>query len=315
MRGKSGTVRQQALTTADFNKAELHGKRLDKTGPARRVRDVPPLVHGSLDIVEAREKWMDGVSQQGQTKAIHMLIQWPTDLPFNKDDPEKTEKAMLAHSIRFANRYHGGDAVFAARMDRDEAGRHTVDVFLMPRYDFEYKDGRKQKRASVSKFSKENARSRFSELVEPGEDLKHPDSPIVQGRALQAAWFDYLREDCKLQWVEPPQRKKIRIKDRLEPEEIALQRSKQDAEAERLMILANAKDDAENIRGKAKRQVVLALKEIEDRTAAVAAREKEVARDAAIVAAVRSAAGKPDPQLDEMVERNRNRRRIATGRE
>ena len=72
---------------------------------------------------------------------------------------------MLRHAVAFANGYHGGDAVFAARLDRDEEGRHTVDVFLMPRHDFRYKDGRTQKRASVSKFSKEQARARSGRMT------------------------------------------------------------------------------------------------------------------------------------------------------
>ena len=115
-----------------------------------------------------------------------MLVQFPTDIPLGPD-PERTQKAMLDHAVRFANQYHGGDAVFAARLDRDEQGQHTVDVFAMPRYDFTYKDGRTIKRAAVSKFSKEQARARSEALQDPGETLE-PDSPIMQGRALQAAW-------------------------------------------------------------------------------------------------------------------------------
>lgn len=312
MRGRTGAIRQQALKKADFNAAERHGKRLDVMGPARRVRDVPPLVHGSLDLSEALEKHMQGVQQQGKTEALHMLVQYPTDLGFG-DDPEKRQRAMLSHAVRFANKYHGGDAVFAARYDRDEEGQHTVDVFLMPRYDFTYKDGRTIKRAAVSKFSKEQARARSADLLDPGEKL-HPESPIMQGRALQAAWHEYLRDDLNLgNLVQAPNRKKVRSRDRLEPEELALQRKKTDVEADALMMRAKAREEARTeadaIIAKAKRQVVEALGAIDARKAAVEAREQALARDAAILAAARRIEGRPDPQIESIVDRAKIRRR------
>lgn len=312
MRGRTGAIRQQALKKADFNAAERHGKRLDVMGPARRVRDDPPLVYGSLDLADALEKHMAGVQQQGETEAIHMLVQYPTDLKFGVD-PDKTKRAMLNHAVKFANKYHGGDAVFAARYDRDEEGQHTVDVFLMPRYDFTYKDGRTAKRAAVSKFSKQQARARSADLIEPGEKL-HPESPIMQGRALQAAWHEYLRDDCRLgDFVQAPDRKKIRTKDRLEPEELALQRKKTEVEADALMMRAKAREEArteaDSIIAKAKRQVVEALEAIDARKAAVEAREQAVARDAAILAAARRIEGRPDPQIESIVDRARSRRR------
>ena len=315
MRGRTGSIRQQALKGSDFVMAEKHGKRLDVMGPARRIRDVPPLVYGSLDLAEARAAHMEGVQQQGETEALHMLVQFPTDIRLG-DTPEKMEKAqqaLLGHAVAFANRYHGGDAVFAARLDRDEQGQHTVDVFLMPRYDFTYKDGRTIKRAAVSKFAKEHARARSKDLIQPGEKL-HPDSPIVQGRALQAAWHEYLRDEVRLgEWVQPPNRKAVRTKDRLEPEELALKRDKEKAEADAIMLRAKVRQEAEHeagaIRAKANRQVVLALKEIEERKAAVEARERAVERDAAIVAAARRSVGRPAPEVEEIRDRASARRR------
>lgn len=274
MRGKTGSVRQQALTKADFNAAERHGKRLDVMGPARRIRDVPPLVYGSLNLAEARAAHMEGVQQQGKTEALHMLVQWPTDVPLGHD-PEKTQRAMLLHAVKFANRYHGGDAVFAARLDRDEQGQHTVDLFVMPRYDFTYKDGRKIKRAAVSKFSKEQARERSMDLISPGEKL-HPEGPIMQGRALQAAWYQYLKEDLRFHWVQPPERKSIKSKDRLEPEEYALKMKIEDVET----------------------------------------REKMLERDALIVSTARRLQNKPANQdLDRLADRAKDRRRSMPGRD
>lgn len=264
--GLTGAVRQAALSTADFNEAERHGKRLDEMGKRRSVGPRPPLVLGSLDIVEARRKHMENVQQQGKTAALHVLVQFPTMMPILT---EKQERKMLEHAARFVNEYHGGDAVFAARLDRDEKGRHTVDVFAMPRHDFTYKDGRTQKRASVSKFSKQHAKRRFSELVDADEDLKDPTSPIVQGRALQAAWFEYLRDEVGLDWIQPPERKKTRSKDRLEPEEYALKKE----------------------------------------LAKLAEREKQLAQDAVVVSAGQRLRGVSDPALDRVVkERKLNTR-------
>lgn len=300
MKGKTGSVRQEALTSAQLKKAEDHGKRLDQMGPSRRVRDKAPLVYGSLDLQEAQREHMEGVHQQkgAQTKALHMLVQFPTGL--SGADNEKTQKAMLHHAVKFANEYHGGDAVFAARLDRDEEGRHTVDVFAMPRYDFQYKDGRTQKRAAVSKFAKANALANAETLIEPDEDLD-PTGSIVQGRAMQAAWYRYLREDCKLNWAQPPERKKVRSKDRLEPEEFKLRQDqttheikqaewdeKKASERKRLLKVGSSLDKRE--------------KDLDEREAALV-------RDVAVVQAVkRSMDELPEPAL-EAIKDERQRRR------
>lgn len=291
MRGRTGAIRQQALNKADFRAAERHGKRLDVMGQARRVRDVPPLVYGSLDLEAARAAHMDGVQQQGKTEALHMLVQWPTDIPMN----ERKGQMMLDHAVAFANRYHGGDAVFAARLDRDEQGQHTVDVFVMPRHDFTYKDGRTQKRASVSKHSKEHAKARFGK-----------DDPRSQGRALQAAWHEYLRDEVGLgEWVKPPTPKQSRTKDRLEPEELALKREKQKAEADALMMRTTAEQEAAQIKAKGTQEVVWALEAVEKRKAAVEAREKALEREAAIIAAARRSIGQPAPEIEAIAARRR----------
>lgn len=213
MKGRTGAVRQQALKAQDLNAAERHGKRQDKTSEARKVTDMPPLVYGSLDLAEARRKHVDGAKQQGKTAAIHMIVQYPTALPLGDtpEDRERSHKGMLREAVRFANAYHGGRAVFAARLDRDESGQHTVDVFLLPKHTFKYKDGRTEERVIVSKFSKENATK-----------LLGRDDPRAQGQALQRAWFEFMRDELKLTGVQPPEPKKSRLPDRLEPEEYKL---------------------------------------------------------------------------------------------
>lgn len=217
-KGKSGSIRRKALLTAAFNKQEEHGKRQDVMSKRRVVSTDPPLVHSTLDLGEARAQHMRDVQQQGKTAALHFIVQFPTDLELGKTPTERDEKQrwMFNHAIRFINDYHGGDAVFAARMDRDEAGKHNVDVFAIPRVDFRYKDGRTVKRGVISKHSKADAMQRYGR-----------DDPRAQGSALQDAWLAYMQTEMKLHWVEPPTRKKARLYDRLEPEEYKLKQDQQ----------------------------------------------------------------------------------------
>jgi len=238
-KGRAGAVRQKALRREKLQGAEDHGKRLDDTSAMRRVREIAPLVYGSLDVVEAQQQHMEGVrtSKGAKTVAIHALVQFPTKLLDATD--EKHQQLMLQHAVRFMNEFHGGDAVFAARLDRDEKGGHNVDVFLMPRYQKSYKDGRQEAWASVSKFSKQQAKARFFKtdadgkpiLDKSGQRISRDDSR-AQGSALQDAWFEYMRDEMGLD-VLSPQRKKLRIKDRLEPEEYGLRQDQDRLERDR----------------------------------------------------------------------------------
>ena len=82
----------------------------------------------------------------------------------------------------------------------------------------------------------------------------------------------------------------------------------QDHEADAMMMRAGAEQEARTIRDKARGQVVLALEAVEARKAAVEARERAVERDAAIVAAARRAAGRPDADVEAIADRGRQRR-------
>ena len=232
--GKSGAVRQEALKPSDLSRAEKHGKRQDESSQKRRVRDEEPLVYGTLDLAAARARHMEGVKQSGRTACIHALVQFPTDLIDGTDKAQ--QKQMLDHAVTFLNEFHGGDAVFAARLDRDEAGRHTVDAFLLPKYDYHYKDGRIIKKASVSKFSKEQARARYFKtekktgkvVLDPKTGRPVPrDDTRAQGSALQDAFFEYLRDEMQLSEVMPPERKKFTAKDSVEPEEYGLRKDRE----------------------------------------------------------------------------------------
>lgn len=209
-----GAIRQKAIGWPDLAAMECHGKREDVSGQQRRVRDVKPLVYGSLDLSQTRRRHMEGVKQSGRSACIHALVQFSTSLLDGASD--KHQKAMLSHAVKFLNDFHGGDAVFAARLDRDEKGRHTVDAFLLPRYNFKYKDGRTTRKASISKFTKAEAKRRFGR-----------DDRRWQGSALQESFHEYLRDRMHLVGVLPPERKKATTKDRLEPEELGLKRDRQ----------------------------------------------------------------------------------------
>lgn len=214
-KGRSGAVRQKALKAVDLANMERHGKREDENGQRRRVREVEPIVVGSLELRDRRDAHMEGIKQSSgaKTAAIHALVQFPTLLIDGND--EKQQRRMVKHACRFMNRFHGGDAVFAARLDRDEHGQHSVDVFLMPRYEFSYADGTKAKKASVSKFTKAAAMARYGRA-----DRRS------QGSALQDAWFEYMRDEMGLS-VQPPQRKKAAAADRVEPEAYGVQQDRQ----------------------------------------------------------------------------------------
>jgi hypothetical protein len=211
--GKSGAVRVQTLDATDLSAMEKHGQRTDASGQARRVSEDEPLVRGGLDLTALREKHVEGRKQQGKTKAIHALVQFPQDLIPNT---AIAQRAMLGFAVDFINDFYGGDAVFAARLDRDEKGTHKVDVFFLPRWQFQYKDGRQQERCGLGQFTKKEARKRFGK-----------DDRRAQGSALQDAWFEYLRDEMKVPDVMPPERKKSVAKDRVEPEVYALQKDRE----------------------------------------------------------------------------------------
>jgi hypothetical protein len=263
--GLVGAVRQKAISFPDLANMERHGKREDVSGRQRKVRDTEPLVYGSLDLSEARKAHMEGVKQSGRSACIHALVQFPTGLLDGAN--EDHQKAMLGHAVEFLNRYHGGDAVFAARLDRDEKGRHTVDAFLLPRYDFHYKDGRFVKKASVSKFSKAEAKRRFGR-----------DDRRSQGSALQDAFFEHLRDELQLDGVLPPERKKTTTKDRMEPELYGLRKDRQ-----RLQENARTLSHADRLaRKRNKDQLALNRAEVErlaKTSAALVAGQKKLAAD------------------------------------
>lgn len=240
MMGKSGAVRLRGLRREGLIGAERHGKRFDETGRARQVRDAPALAWvlgmeqattdgNGLEICRAWERHADGVQMSRGTRRIagHALLQWPTELNLARHGEGK----MLLDSMMFINEYFGRRAVFAARLDRDEAGRHSVDVFYLPKYTFKYKDGSTTMKASLTRFLKARAIERLGSAA-----------PRDQGRALQQAWHEHLRDSVGLDWVVPPTPKPRRGPDRLEPEAYKVRQDRARLEADRRALDAREKE-------------------------------------------------------------------------
>lgn len=286
--GKSGAARVKAGSAAYASAMQDHEKRLDIAGTHRSIRNTPPLVYSpyvSMDapnpfdqtakkrvpdraerlesirsiieekpenrnftILDACAAHVAGAnkSKAASKELLHAFMQFPTDIEIS----EHNQRAMLSIAVDFINETYGGNAVFHARIDRDEAGQHGVDVFFAPRYEKHTKSKGTEQWISLSKFSKENARNRYRKrpktvknkktnefdpvLDEDGEPvLVWNDANVFQGRALQDAWFEHLKESIGNKYeVERGKRKKGRDPDRKSPEDYALQQEQKKLQAE-----------------------------------------------------------------------------------
>lgn len=293
--GKSGAVRVSTLDATDLAAMERHGRREDASGQARRVSDDEPLVFGGLDICARQEAHTEGRKQQGRAKALHALVQFPSELIPNS---ARAQKVMLREAVGFINEFYGGDAVFAARLDRDEKGTHKVDVFFLPRWDFTYKDGRTQQRCGLGQFTKKEAKRRFGR-----EDRR------AQGSALQDALFEHLRDKLRVPGVKPPERKATTAKDRLEPEAYALA---QDRERDALKRLRD-----EEVNEEAREQVRLASRGLErerqalrEQQAALDEKQRDLDKQTAILLSAKKTTGQPiSPDLEHLGTQAKGRRR------
>ena len=242
MKGKSGSVRVNSLAPSGLSAMETHEKRLDQSSVRRVKRDTPPLIYSpygeGLSLQESFEAHNEGAKRNKAAGkiALHAFVQFPTEMPLTPEN----ERRMLNEAVAFINASHGGRAVFRARLDRDEEGRHGVDVFYAPKYEKVTRRGKVvEDWISLSKFGKEMALARFGKRqkkaknpktgkFEPVVDadgqpvLERCDSPYFQGQALQDLWTAHLREKMGLEWVERGKKKVGRDPDRLEPEEYKL---------------------------------------------------------------------------------------------
>ena len=238
-------IRIQSLTLGGSGPASLpamerHGKRLDGTSAARRARDADPLVYGSFDLRAAFDDHVAGARMNAGLKrpVLHAIIQWPREIPITP----KNEQLMLARAVDFVDRTHGGRAVFAARLDRDEAGRHTVDVFFAPRYEKRTKAG-VEEWISTSKHGKQLAQKHREKILARDPGAPRIGTPRHVGIAMQEELAEYMAE-LGLQ-LAPRREKKAGRSDRLDPEAYKARR-----DAEDLLAAAEAQKKAQDRREK-----------------------------------------------------------------
>lgn len=208
-------VRCNALNLKKLIQQELHGKRLDRPSQRRRVRQAKPLVldakNGGLDLRDRLAAHIGGAKQNaaalkdGANVALHFIIRYPPEVlgddgptPFAILDREQRKARMMRQAINFINETHGGNAVFAARLDRDEQGETIVDVFAAPRYAKETRKGSADW-VSLTKFGKDLAVKHQEEVARRSPDQakvgkgKPITSPRAIGMSLQsefAAFFE-----------------------------------------------------------------------------------------------------------------------------
>lgn len=237
--GKSGSVRVASLKIRDLKKMQNHEKRMDVSGQNRHVRDVAPLVYSDCQIAIAPPPDEDGAmwgstlvhdyerhiagarrNKGADAVALHAFVQFPTDLI---EMDEQNERRILQAAVDFINKTHGGDAVFHARLDRDEVGRHGVDVFFAPTYEKQSKSKPQgEKWVSLTKFGKSLALSKYGQ-----------NSPAFQGRALQDAFFEFLSNDFCIEGIKRGSKKLTKDKDRVDPEVYKLNKDRENLSKEK----------------------------------------------------------------------------------
>lgn len=302
--GKSGAARVKAGDAAYASAMQDHEDRLDLAGTRRRVREVPPLVYSPYASMDApnpfdesrKERVVDPntrilriksiieekpvsrnfsimdacaahvtgakISKAATKQLLHGFMQLPTDIKIT----DNNQRIMLATAVDFIDETYGGNAVFHARIDRDEKGQHGVDVFFAPRYEKHTKSKGTEQWISLSKFSKDNARTRYGLRQKTTKNKKTGefdpvfdddgervlvwnDADVFQGRALQDAWFEHLRDNVGTKFeVERGKRKKGRDPDRLSPEDYAVQQEEEKlrVELERQLAAAPSNDAVES---------------------------------------------------------------------
>lgn len=181
--GLAGAVRVDQLTMGGLATQERHGKRLDEASKSRRISKAPPLTTTGLDLKKLYAKHVAGAFiPRARAKAMHMIIQFPTELVDGNDGD-----TMLQHAREFAKQVFGDEAIFADRLDRDEKSQHVVDIFVAPRY---IKKTKHEEKVAVTM-------SRHLKAVAEKHGYRKL-TPRACGKALQDALLQYLREDMGL---------------------------------------------------------------------------------------------------------------------
>lgn len=183
-------ARIRRLDQSQLQLAEVHARRGDVKSQKRVVRDAAPVTwlpgKVSSDPLSYEARYMAHVEgafvPKGDAKAIHMLVKFPASVAV-----ATTEEAEVALklAVDFASSIFGDEAVFAARMDRDEKSLTNADLFIAPRY---VKKTKRQEKVAVSL-------SRHLKLMTEKHGTLATDRDILrsQGRALQDAFATFLR--------------------------------------------------------------------------------------------------------------------------
>ena len=182
-------IRAKAITTATLGSMEAHGKRQDQRSQARRTQDVEPLVFGSLNLVEAFKKHTEGVrwNKAAKNTAIHAILQFPIGIKPTEENQQK----MMDMAKEFINSRHGGNAVFAMRLDRDEAGVNKVDVFYTPTYIKTTKKHGQERWASLTKYPRDLC-EKYREEIERRHGGVFATGPRQCGIALNNEFREFL---------------------------------------------------------------------------------------------------------------------------
>lgn len=216
-------IRINALTLSGYgNKTlpamEAHGKRLDGTSQKRTIRNVAPIVYNTLDLEDAFNEHVSGCRMNKALKApvLHAIMKFPTEIT----PSEKNQNSMMKLAIRFVNENYGGDAVFAARVDRDEEGEHIVDVFFSPKYVKHTKDKKgnpvETSWISTSKHGKELCEKHREEIMNRNDKNTFTNTPRSVGIALQSELVPFFaRHGIK---IDPKKPKGTYVNDRLDTE-------------------------------------------------------------------------------------------------
>lgn len=197
-------VRCNALTIAALRAQEKHGKRQDASSKSRRIRDSAPIVGGGLNLSELLDAHTAGTKRNaGASKvALHFIVRFPPEIltenapgPFQGKSKDERLRLMARQAAKFINDAHGGRAVFAVRVDTDEAGETIADVFACPKYTKATKKAETEW-TSLTKFGKELAVKHQDEVRRRSknyEGTKPITSPRAIGMSLQsefAAFFE-----------------------------------------------------------------------------------------------------------------------------
>lgn len=154
--------------------------------------------------------------------------------PYASKDRAGREKLMVRQAVRFINENHGGQAVFAARLDRDEAGETVVDVFACPKYLKEAKSARREPTlwTSATRFGEELARKHQEHIRTrlKSDAARAITSPRAVGMAIQQEFAAFFERENGVK-LAPRKLKESRAKDRIEVEEWRLRAMEQERDS------------------------------------------------------------------------------------